>query len=85
LAETDRTPSDFAEGESELVSGFNVEYGAGGFALIFLAEYASILCMRLVFCYFFGGVIWILYYFILGFHLFLIYLFEFVVHYRISF
>jgi NADH-ubiquinone oxidoreductase chain 1 len=47
LAETNRTPFDFAEGESELVSGFNVEYGAGGFALIFLAEYASILFIRL--------------------------------------
>jgi hypothetical protein len=43
LAETNRTPFDFAEGESEFVSGFNVEYGGGGFALIFLAEYASIL------------------------------------------
>lgn len=43
IAETNRTPFDFAEGESELVSGFNVEYGAGGFTLIFIAEYSIIL------------------------------------------
>nr|YP_010587782.1 NADH dehydrogenase subunit 1 [Nilodorum tainanus]WAB46391.1 NADH dehydrogenase subunit 1 [Nilodorum tainanus] len=55
LAETNRTPFDFAEGESELVSGFNVEYGAGGFALIFLAEYASILFMSLLFSLLFLG------------------------------
>nr|AYP72671.1 NADH dehydrogenase subunit 1 [Colasposoma sp. EMHAU-15070314] len=48
LAETNRTPFDFAEGESELVSGFNVEYSSGSFAMIFMAEYSSILLMSFV-------------------------------------
>jgi len=55
LAETNRTPFDFAEGESELVSGFNVEYRRGGFALIFLSEYSRILFMRILFCVIFLG------------------------------
>nr|AQM39953.1 NADH dehydrogenase subunit 1 [Phyllomimus sp. ZJZ-2017] len=56
LAETNRSPFDFAEGESELVSGFNVEYGSGNFALIFMAEYTSILFMSMLSCMmFFGG------------------------------
>ena len=65
LAETNRTPFDFAEGESELVSGFNVEYRRGGFAIIFLAEYARILFIRII-CriLFLGGNIYRFYFFL---------------------
>ena len=49
LAETNRTPFDFIEGERELVLGFNIEYGRLGSALIFMTEYASIIFIGLIF------------------------------------
>lgn len=55
LAERNRTPFDFSESESELVSGFNVEYGGGIFSLIFICEYGIILFLRfLTICLFWG-------------------------------
>nr|YP_010954474.1 NADH dehydrogenase subunit 1 [Lisarda rhypara]WMV02037.1 NADH dehydrogenase subunit 1 [Lisarda rhypara] len=55
LAETNRSPFDFAEGESELVSGFNVEYSSGGFAFVFLSEYMNIIFMSMLSCVVFLG------------------------------
>lgn len=58
LAETHRAPFDFVEGESELVSGYSVEYGGTGFALLALAEYRNMLFISLIrVCLYFGWLV----------------------------
>ena len=55
LAETNRVPFDLPEAESELVSGYNVEYAAMGFALFSLGEYSNMLMMSAINTIFFFG------------------------------
>nr|AHX97834.1 NADH dehydrogenase subunit 1 [Pseudognaptodon sp. QL-2014] len=74
IAEINRTPFDLSEGESELVSGFNVEYSSHSFVLIFLAEYSSIILMMFIFnfLYFFFNMMNFFFYLNLMMWLFLI-------------
>nr|AIW06397.1 NADH dehydrogenase subunit 1 [Ichneumonidae sp. MT-2014] len=65
LAELNRTPFDFSEGESELVSGFNIEYMSSMFVLIFLSEYSSILFVSYLLTLMFTGLNYIKMYFYL--------------------
>lgn len=56
LAETNRAPFDLTEGESELVSGYNVEFSGAPFALFFIGEYAKIILIKMLTAIlFFGG------------------------------
>lgn len=67
IAETNRHPFDLPEAESELVSGYNVEYSAGGFALYFLGEYSSIILMSaLTGIFFMGGWLWVISFSLIG-------------------
>lgn len=65
LAEIGRTPYDFSEGESELVRGFNTEFGSKNFAFIFLSEYANIIFVSTITTLIFFGTSVILFMFFL--------------------
>nr|WOW99151.1 NADH dehydrogenase subunit 1 [Tropiduchidae sp. 1 WQW-2023a] len=77
LAETNRSPFDFSEGESELVSGFNVEYSSFSFSLFFLSEYSSMMFMSFFLVVFFLGGDFFSFFFFLKF-IFIVFIFIWV-------